>query len=106
MRMGLAAWLSLLVYNVVSALFNINRCRRGYVRLLRMLYAVSKINVLALNQMFYILFQLMGSRMKSSNATNANVKGILPENGSPLGFHSQRPFLILHSMNLGYRLKG
>lgn len=81
MRMGLAAWLSLLVYNVVSALFNINRCRRGYVRLLRMLYAVSKINVLALNQMFYILFQLMGSRMKSSNATNANGKGILPEMG-------------------------
>lgn len=41
-RLGLSIWGSLLVYNVISALFGIDRLRRSYVGILRMLYKVSQ----------------------------------------------------------------
>lgn len=41
LKIVLTVWVALLVYNVISALFGIDRLRRWYVDLLRMLYAVS-----------------------------------------------------------------
>jgi hypothetical protein len=40
-RLALTVWLCLLIYNVISALFGVDRLRRSYVDLLRKLYAVS-----------------------------------------------------------------
>lgn len=42
-QLGLTVWVCLLVYNVISAMFGIDRLRRSYVDLLRKLYAVSYI---------------------------------------------------------------
>ena len=41
LRLGLTIWATLIVYNVVSALFGFDTVRRSYVSLLRMLYKVS-----------------------------------------------------------------
>lgn len=46
LRVGVTVWLSLLVYNVISAVFGINRMRRVYVKLLRVIYSVSTQEVL------------------------------------------------------------